>query len=181
MAENPKYPVSELTEEDKKLLDRVIIKTAVNFHSCLEKYPNPKIYAEKVFLKFLDSKADMGALLTMVYAKIDPPGNIFEPGQLNRRIANDTRYTIQSEGDIFTTGGDSYSNSNFLHSRDLSERVLKKNVGLNILIHLKGKKNITLYQSKIKKVRTKAPTNENIEDRGGLSLGLCDFGGGHEN
>jgi hypothetical protein len=104
----------------------------------------------------------------MIYAKIDSPGTIFEPGQMNRRIANDTRYTIHSEGDIFTTGGESiYSNSNFLHSRDLSERVLKKNVDLDVLVHLKGKKNITLYTSKIKKRRTKTPTNENIEDRGG--------------
>jgi hypothetical protein len=94
--------VSELKEEDKKLLDGVIIKAAVNFHSCLEEYPNPKTYAEKVFLKFLDSKADIGGALTMIYAKIDPPGNIFEPGQLNRRIANDTRYNIWSEGDTFT-------------------------------------------------------------------------------
>jgi hypothetical protein len=167
MAENPKYPVLELKEEDKKLLDGVIIKAAVNFHSCLEEYPNPKIYAEKVFLKFLDSKADIGAALTMIYAKIDPPGDIFEPGQLNRRIANDMRYNIRSEGDISTTGVENINlNSNFLHSRDLSG-VLKKNVSLDILIPVKGKKNISLYKNKIKKKRTKVPTNENIEDRGG--------------
>src|SRR5215472_2409138 len=174
MAENPKYPASELNEEDKKVLDGVIIKAAVNFHSCLEKYPNPKAYAEKVFLKFLDSKADIGAALTMIYAKIDPPGDIFEPGQLNRRIANDTRYNIRSEGDIFTTGVEYInSNSNFLHSRDLSG-VLKKNVSLGILVPVKGKKNISLYQSKIKKKRTKTHTFEN-KDRGGYPARLMQF------
>jgi hypothetical protein len=38
---------------------------------------------------------------------------------------------------------------------------------LGILVPVKGKKNISLYKSKIKKKRTKAPTNENIKDRGG--------------
>src|SRR5262249_13965130 len=109
---------------------------------------------------------DIGAALTMIYAKIDPPGDIFEPGQLNRRIANDTRYNIRSEGDIFTTGVEYInSNSNFLHSRDLSG-VLKKNVSLGILVPVKGKKNISLYKSKIKKKRTKSHTIEN-KDRGG--------------
>jgi len=36
-----------------------------------------------------------------------------------------------------------------------------------MLVHVKGKKSISAYEKKIKKQRTKTPTNENIKDRGG--------------
>ena len=158
MAENPKYPESELTDEDKKQLDEVIVKIVAFFHSHRKRYPNPKTgLAEKVFLKLLDSNADIGVLLTRVYAKTDQPANVFQPGQLNRRTANDRRHFLLMESD----------ESNFLHPRDLSERVLKKNVDTHILNHLEGKKNIRFHESKIKKQRTKAPINENRQDRGG--------------
>lgn len=39
MTENPKYPVSDLTDEDKKQLDGVIIKIAVSYNSLRTKYP----------------------------------------------------------------------------------------------------------------------------------------------
>ncbi|MGC2574612.1 MAG: hypothetical protein WA364_24125 [Candidatus Nitrosopolaris sp.] len=132
------------------------------------KYPNSKAYAEDVFLKWLDSKTDVGILHTMAYARIDPPGTLVIPGQLNRRLANDTRYTLERDDDVLTGNEDSSSSTgNFLHPRDLSERVLTKDVDLNMLVHLEGKKSISAYESKIKKQRTKAPTNENIKDRGG--------------
>lgn len=168
MAKNPKYPESQLTDEDKKQLDAVIIKIAVSYNSLRTKYPNPEAYAEKVILKWLDSKADVGILHTMAYARIDSPGTPVEPGQLNRRLANDTRYTFQCDNDVLTGNEDSTtSNGNFLHQRDLRERVLTKDVDLNVLVHVEGKKSISAYESKIKKQRTKAPTNENIKDRGG--------------
>jgi hypothetical protein len=104
----------------------------------------------------------------MAYARIDPPGTLVEPGQLNRRLANDTRYTLQCDSNILTGNEDSTSSTgNFLHPRDLRERVLTKDVHLNMLVHVEGKKSISTYESKIKKQRTKAPTSENIKDRGG--------------
>jgi hypothetical protein len=145
-----------------------IIKIAVNYNSLRTKYPNAKAYAENVILKWLDSKADVGILHTMAYARIDPPGTLVEPGQLNRRLANDTRYTLQCNNDVLTRNEDSPSSTgNFLHPRDLRERVLTKDVDLNMLIHVEGKKSISAYESKIEKQRTKAPTNEDIKDRGG--------------
>jgi hypothetical protein len=41
-------------------------------------------------------------------------------------------------------------------------------VDWNILVHLEGKKNISAHKSKIKEQHTKAPENQNIEDRGGF-------------
>jgi hypothetical protein len=168
MAENPKYPESQLTDEDKKQLDEIIVKIAGSYCSLRTKYPNSKDYAENVILKWLDSKADIGILHTMAYARIDPPGTLVKPGQLNQRLANDTRYTLQRDDDVSTGNEDSTSSTgNFLHPRDLSERVLTKGVDLNMLVHLEGKNSIRAYGSKIKKQRTKYPTNENIKDRGG--------------
>jgi hypothetical protein len=167
MVENPKYPESQLTDEDKKQLDEVIVKIAGSYCSLRTKYPNSKTYAENVILKWLDSKADVGILHTMAYARIDPSGTLVEPGQLNRRLANDTRYTL-CNNDVLTRNEDSPApTGNFLHPRDLRERVLTKDVDLNMLVHVEGKKSISAYESKIKKQRTKAPTNENIKDRGG--------------
>jgi hypothetical protein len=40
-------------------------------------------------------------------------------------------------------------------------------VNLNIVVHLKGKRNINVHNHKVKNQPTKTPTNENIEDRGG--------------
>jgi hypothetical protein len=168
MAKNPKYPESQLTDEDKKQLDGVIVKIAVSYNSLRTRYPNPKAYAENVILKRLDSKADVGILHTMAYARTDPPGTLVEPGQLNRRLANDTRYTLQCDNGVSTGNEDSTSSTgNFLHPRDLRERVLTKDVDLNMLVHLEGKKSISAYENKIKKQRTKAPKYENIKDRGG--------------
>jgi hypothetical protein len=69
MAENPKYPESQLTDEDKKQLDEIIVKIAGSYCSLRTKYPNSKDYAENVILKWLDSKADIGILHTMAYAR----------------------------------------------------------------------------------------------------------------
>jgi hypothetical protein len=168
MVENPKYPESQLTDEDKKQLDEVIVKIAGSYCSLRTKYPNSKAYAEDVFLKWLDSKTDVGILHTIAYARIDQPGTLVKPGQLNRRLANDTPYTLQYDNDVLTGNEDSTSSTgNFLHPRDLRERVLTKDVDLNVLVHVEGKKDISAYESKIKKQRTKDPPNENIKDRGG--------------
>jgi hypothetical protein len=132
-----------------------------------KKYLNSKAYAENAILKYLHSKAEVWNLHTMLYARNDPPGTLIEPGQLNRRLANDTRYTLKN--DALTGNEDSTSSTgNFLHPRDLRERVLEKNVDWNILAHLEGKKNISAHKSKIKEKHTKAHENQNIEDRGGF-------------
>ena len=46
-----KYPSQKLTNEDKQILDQIIIKYALNFFALTEKYPNPKQYAEQIILK----------------------------------------------------------------------------------------------------------------------------------
>ena len=83
-----------MTDEDKKQLDEVIVKIAGNYGSLRTKYPNSKDYVEKVILKWLHSKADVGILHTMAYARIDPPGTLVEPGQLNRRLSESTQFSV---------------------------------------------------------------------------------------
>jgi hypothetical protein len=168
VAENPKYPPLELTDEDKKQLDGVIIKYAVEFRSLQNRYPNPKSYVENVVLKRLHSNDNVGVLLSMAYSKIDPRDALYRPTQLNQRLANDTRYTDRLHPNISTVSEDcGISADSFLGPRDLRERVLKKAEDLNIFVHIEGKKNIDACERNIRKKRTKAPPNENIEDRGG--------------
>lgn len=77
-------------------------------------------------------------------------GPLLNP-DMNRRLANDTRYTVQCDRDILTTNEESSSSTgNFLHPRDLRERVLKKDVNWNMLVLLEGKKNVSAHKSKIK-------------------------------
>lgn len=168
MPENPKYPASGLTDEDKRQLDGIIIKYAVEFHSLQKRYPNPKFYVQNVVLKRLRSNDSIGVLLSMAYTKIDTSDTLYRPTQLNQRLANDTRYTGRGEPNILTASEDrTISADNFLHPRDLRERVLKKAEELNIFVHVEGKKNIGARMKNIKKQRAKAPPNENIEDHGG--------------
>jgi hypothetical protein len=150
MAKNPKYPESELTNEDKKILERVIVKYAVKFDALKRKYPDPRAYAENVIIKSLDSHG-LGTLLTTAYAKIDPLDSIFEPGKLNQRLENDTRHVIEPDRDSsMGYQATSHTSNNFLDPRDLRERVLKKAEDLNIFVHLKGKKAIIQHRRKIK-------------------------------
>jgi hypothetical protein len=51
MAENPKYPAQQLTEEDKKILFKVFLKYFTFFYNSRREYPNPKDYAKKFVSK----------------------------------------------------------------------------------------------------------------------------------
>ena len=163
MAKNPKYPESKLTDEDKKILDGAIVKYAVKFQAMKQKYPDPSEYAKNEIIKYLHSDAVFGTLLTAAYAKNDPHNTIFEPGQVNQRLANDTRHAI--EHDRWSSMGCEETNPththNFLKPRDLREGVLKKVEDLNIFRHLDGKKEIVEQRRKMKDSVRK------IGDRGG--------------
>ena len=51
MAENPKYPPQQLTEEDKKILFKVFLKYFTTFYNARLEYPNPKDYAKKICIE----------------------------------------------------------------------------------------------------------------------------------
>ena len=150
-----------MTDEDQKILDGVIVKFAVKFDALKRKYPDPRAYAENEVIKSLHSDV-LGTLLATAYAKIDPLNTIFEPGQLNRRLASDVRHAIEHDSE--SSMGCEETNAtphNFLKPRDLRERVLKKMEDLNIFVHLKGKKEIMQHRRKVKNPPKK------IDERGG--------------
>jgi hypothetical protein len=161
MAKNPKYPESELADEDKKILDGVIVKYAVKFQELRKKYPDPRVYVKNEIIKNFDSDAVLGTLLTTAYAKNDPLNTIFEPGQINRRLARDTRHAIEHDMESSVGCEEINHTHNFLKPRDLREGVLKKVEDLNIFVHLEGKKEIIQHRRKIKNLAKK------IDDRGG--------------
>ena len=72
MAENPKYPGSKLTDEDKKILDGAIVKYALKFQAMKQKYPDPREYAKNEIIKNLHSEAVFGTLLTAHMQKMIP-------------------------------------------------------------------------------------------------------------
>jgi hypothetical protein len=159
MAKNTKYPESELADEDKKILDGVIVKYAVKFQELRKKYPDPRVYARNEIIKNFGSDAVLGTLLTTAYAKNDPLNTIYEPGQLNRRLSSDARNAI--ENDISVGCEELNHTQNFLKPRDLREGVLRKVEDLNVFVHLEGKKEIIQHRRKIKNSARK------IGDRGG--------------
>jgi len=161
VAENPKYPESKLTDEDKKILDGAIVKYAVKFQALKQKYPDPREYAKNEIIKNLHSDAVFGTLLTAAYAKNDPDNTIFEPGQVNQRLANDTRHAIEHDRGSAMGCEDHTHTHNFLNPRYLREGVLQKVEDLNIFVHLEGKKEIIEQRRKIKHSVRK------IGDRGG--------------
>ena len=89
-----KYPSQKLTNEDKQILDQIIIKYALNFFALTEKYPNPKQYAEQVILKRMRYDPNIAILYSISHVRTNPSDSLYKPGQLNEQIANDIRKTI---------------------------------------------------------------------------------------
>jgi hypothetical protein len=46
MVKKTKYPGQNLTDEDKEILEQVVLKYAVKFYNLTQEYHNPKKYAE---------------------------------------------------------------------------------------------------------------------------------------
>jgi hypothetical protein len=162
-----KYPTQDLTDEDKQILERVVLKYAVKFYNLTQKYASPKEYVKKEILKRIQSDKDIAALYTLIYAKNYPPGYLFKPGEINQRLANDIRNSIQQDyGDMTTqTYDDKQHHERFLHPRDLREKVLKNLENYGIILHLEGKDKIRYRQREIRRPGKKS--NEVQNDRGG--------------
>jgi hypothetical protein len=168
MVKKPKYPAQKLTDEDKDILEQVVIKYAVKFHALTEKYPDAKKYAEKVILKKMLSNTNIAAIYTIGYAKNYPTDHLFRPGQINETLANDIRRTIPKDFMKFKSKDNEDHLKRFLHAPDLRE-VLKKLENQGIFIHLEGKKEIKLQeQHKTHRPGKKSSSDEvRGDDRGG--------------
>ena len=122
MHQNPKYPPQELTNEDKQILDQIIIKYALNFFALTEKYLNPKQYAEQVILKKMRYDPNIAILYLLSKVRTNPAVYLYKPGQQNEQIANDIRATIIESYPRLALE-DNNSSKGFLHPRDFRERV----------------------------------------------------------
>lgn len=140
MVEGPKYPAQRLTEEDKEILYKVAINYVITFYNLTQEHPNPKLIAKRIVSKVVQSDKYISTLHMLAYIKNSPTNQILEPGEINEKLANDIKNSI--EKDISAKlEDDKNNNKKFLHPSDLSD-VLKKLEEHDILLHLEGKKEI---------------------------------------
>ena len=161
-----KYPSQKLTNEDKQILDQIIIKYALNFFALTEKYPNPKQYAEQVILKRMRYDPNIAILYSISHVRTNPSDSLYKPGQLNEQIANDIRKTI-IESYPTPAVEDNNSFKGFLDPRDFRERVTKKLEDAGIFLHLEGKNEIRSPEDKTRRPGRKRDSDEVHVDHGG--------------
>ena len=166
MHQNPKYPPQELTNEDKQILDQIIIKYALNFFALTEKYPNPKQYAEQVILKKMRYDPNIAILYLISNVRTNPSDSLYKPGQQNEQIANDIRATIIESYPRLALE-DNNSSKGFLHPRDFRERVTKKLEDAGIFLHLEGKNRIRSQEDETPRPGRKRSSDEVHVDHGG--------------
>lgn len=163
MARKPKNLIQKLTAEDRDLLEIVVTKYKVKYYSLIQQYPNPRKYVEEIVLKQIHSDNAISSLYTILYAINIPSNQVLSPGEINERLANDIRHTIQQD---FSDTMDPFHRERFLHPRDLRENVLRNLENDGILLHLEGKKAITNYLNPTIPAGKK-PISVSGHDRGG--------------
>ena len=144
-----------------KILDGVVLRYLLKFYTLMQKYPSPKKYAKVVIIEKIRLNANIANIYTATFTK-NYPSNIFRPGQLNHALANDIRKTI---GKNYITLRK--EDKEFLHPRDLRERVLKKFESEGIFIHLVTKKDITHWERKTNQIDKKHSYDKVRNNRGG--------------
>ncbi|HET9807787.1 MAG TPA: hypothetical protein VFP49_12845 [Nitrososphaeraceae archaeon] len=164
--EKTKYSAQKLTNDDKKILDQIVIKYALKFYALTEKYPCPKKYVEEVILKRIHYDANIALLYSISYIRTNPSIYQYKPGQLNENIANDIRNTIiESYPRLVLEDPSNFKG--FLPPRDLRERVTKKLVDCNILNELEGKEAIRKEEQKTRLPGRKSSSDEVRDNLGG--------------
>jgi hypothetical protein len=166
VVEKPKYSAQNLTDEDREILYQVVFKYAMLFYNLTQKYASPKEYAKKEILKIIQSDKDIATLYTLIYAKNYPPDYLYKPGEINQKLANDMRNSIQQDYRDMTTqtDDDDEHHERFLHPRDLREKVLKNLESYGIILHLEGKDKIRHHQREVRRPGKKSLSDD---DRGG--------------
>jgi hypothetical protein len=140
----------------------------VKFYALIQKYPNPKKYAENVIVKKLRSDENIATLYTIGYARNCPPDYVFRPGGINQILSNDIRRTIPQDYITLNSEENEDHSKGFLHPRDFRERVLKKLEDEGIFIHLEGKEEIRRQEHKTRRPGKKGSSEDlRDEDHGG--------------
>jgi hypothetical protein len=169
MVKRPKYPAQNLTEEDKEILDQAVFKYAVKFYALIQQYPSPKKYAEKRILKSIQSDKDIAELHIVTYLRNSASGYIFKPGEINQRLANDIRNSIQNNYRDMTVTElqDDEHSKRFFNPRYLRENVLKELERYGIILHLEGKHEIKSHQLEKPHPGKRSSSKEVNNDHGG--------------
>src|SRR5918994_512544 len=129
VARKAKNPAQELTGRDKEILEEIVLRYFVKFYALMQRYPNPKKYAKEVIIKSIRLNTNIATLYTATFTK-NYSSNIFSPGQLNQVLANDIQNTIGEDYVTLKKEG-----KEFLHPRDLRERILRKLENESVFIH----------------------------------------------
>lgn len=166
MLKKAKYPPQKLTNEDKQILDQIVIKYALKLFALTEKYPNPKQYTEQVILKRMRYDPNIAILYSISHIRTNPSVYLYKPGQLNEQIANDIRNTLIESYPTLALE-DNNSSKGFLDPRDFRERVTKILEEAGIFLHLEGKKEIRSQEHKTHRPRRKRSSDEVHVDHGG--------------
>jgi hypothetical protein len=160
VGKNAKYPSQNLTKEEKEIIDQVIFRFGVKFYALIHKYTTPKEYAEKVVLKTFQSDKGIAALHTIAIARNETPDNLFEPRDINQKLAKDLAYTALGEG----------GPNRYLHPRDMT-KVLKGLENEGIFLNITGKKEIRHLQHRLPHPGRKSSSDEDHNDLGGKPFG----------
>jgi hypothetical protein len=126
VARNSKYRLN-LTTDDKRFLDYLVIRFVAESYALIQKYPDPKDYA-KMALGNLQSDKCAAFFYTLTYSKSLPAGHVFTPADLNRKLIANLEGTVEQAYRSHT--------ERFLHPRDLREAVLEKLEKRGMFIHI---------------------------------------------
>ena len=141
MYKKANYSSRKLTDEDIRILERIVIRYLVKFYALKERYPNPKSYAEEVILKKLQYDTNIATLFTIAYAMRSRSDHIFRPGQINKKLAKDIQNSIGQDY-IKLRIEENDQLKEFIHPRNLRERVFDRLEDLGIFVHLERKEDI---------------------------------------
>jgi hypothetical protein len=168
MVENAKNLSLELNEDDKEILDKVVLNYAVKFYALTQQYPSPKKYAEEYLLKAVNKDSNIAAVFTITYAMTSPHGQQIRPGELNQKLANNIQNAFKEQYiDVASQLQNNEFVKKFLSPHDLRMDVLKKLEDQGIFIHLTTEEEIRRQQDRRSHSYGRSSSTTIYNERGG--------------
>jgi hypothetical protein len=168
MVENAKNLSLELNEDDKEILDKVVLNYAVKFYALTQQYPSPKKYAEEYLLKAVNKDSNIAAVFTITYAMTSPHGQQIRPGELNQKLANNIQNAFKEQYiDVASQLQNNEFVKKYLSPHDLRMDVLKKQEDQGIFIHLTTEEEIRRQQDRRSHSYGRSSSTTIYNERGG--------------
>jgi hypothetical protein len=160
MTEKSEYPFDNLTEDDKKILDKAVFNYLAGYYAKMEKYPSPKKYATKTS-KLLKSDKGTLKISSLLLIKDNPTSSPIKPENLKKTLSGklDNPLNFISEEIAEQMKGISKS----LNSKTLYDKVLKKLEEENIIHNLQGEEEFRKFFPN----KPGRKSSDEIEDHGG--------------